>query len=94
MSDYISVLFDHATEGFTPNSWSKEYAALFRQHNEKLTAFMNRLSDSDYQELDAIHDLKNLIIGMEQEHFFKEGFYAGVQLMTETYQHKHEEDDS
>lgn len=55
---------------------------------------MNRLSDSDYQELDAIHDLKNLIIGMEQEHFFKEGFYAGVQLMTETYQHKHEEDDS
>ena len=84
MAKMIEFLFDTANDKF-PMWHDREYASEQKKYNSEVDAFMQKLSDSQREELEQLLSKRNYLSTLEQCHFFTEGFRYGAILMTEVF---------
>ena len=84
MPKMIEFLFDHANDQFS--MWhDREYSSEQKIYNKAVDEFIQKLTESQKEELDRLLSKRNYLSTLEQCHFFSEGFRYGVLLMTEVF---------
>ncbi len=69
----------------TTVSQDPEYRQLSRQISESMDSWRSKLSEEDFEELEALFDLCQQLQGMELAASFAQGFRLGAALVFEVY---------